>query len=312
MTVSIGISVYPDDGITSEALLSKADAAMSGVKERGRGAWQSYVSEQTSVPSDLRERAAAVAQALDRSEIVAHFQPIIDLTHGGVAAVEALARWNHPVNGLLGPAAFIEVVEATDLIVRMGEAMLDQSCRQVSQWRRTSAPNLRVAVNVSPRQLRDFGFVKTVRTILERYQLPTEALELEITEGMLAGDTSQSINALQELADTGIRIAIHDFGTGYSSFNYLRRLPVNALKIDQSFIAELNSPRTCESGGAIVRAIISVAKSLGLEVVGEGVETPAQLELLRALGCNYAQGYHIGRPLTAAAYSSFAHVLTTA
>jgi diguanylate cyclase (GGDEF)-like protein len=304
-TLSIGISLYPTDAATSEALLSTADAAMYRVKQSGRSAWQSYASEQTGSASDAAERSVAIAQALDRSEIVAHFQPIVDLAGGGVLAVEALARWNHPVSGLLGPGAFIEVAETTDLIVRLGEAMLDQSCREVRQWRRTSAPDLRVAVNVSPRQLRDFGFVQTVRRTLERYKLPAAALELEITEGMMAGDTSQSITALRELAADGVRIAIDDFGTGYSSFNYLRRLPVKTLKIDQSFVAELNAPETLVSGTEIIRAIISVAKSLGLEVVGEGVETQAQFDLLRASGCNYAQGYHIGRPLTAAAYAAF-------
>jgi EAL domain-containing protein (putative c-di-GMP-specific phosphodiesterase class I) len=164
---------------------------------------------------------------------------------------------------------------------------------------------LRVAVNVSPRQLRDFSFVKMVRTILARYELPTAALELEITESMMVGDHSQSINALRELADSGVRVSIDDFGTGYSSFNYLRRLPVKALKIDQSFVAELCVPETRQNGGAIIRAIVSVAKSLGLEIVGEGVETEEQLALLRELGCDYAQGFYIGRPLTAAAYTTF-------
>ena len=296
VTLSIGISVYPFDGATSEALLSRADAAMYRVKANGRSAWQSYQSAQNAPAGAPAERADLIAQALDRGEIVAYFQPIIELATGRVAAVEALARWNHPVSGVVGPGAFIELAEETGLIVRLGETMLDASCRQVSRWRRNGAPDLRVAVNVSPRQLRDFGFVQTVLRILERYELPAKALELEITEGMMVGDTSQSIDALRELAHAGVRIAIDDFGTGYSSFNYLRKLPVHSLKIDQSFIAELIVPKTQESGTAIVRAIISVAKSLGLEVIGEGVETGTQLDLLRALGCDLAQGYHIGRP----------------
>jgi diguanylate cyclase (GGDEF)-like protein len=300
VTLSIGISVYPFDGETSEALLSRADAAMYRVKANGRSAWQSYQSAQNAPAGAPAERAELIVQALDRGEIVAYFQPIIELASGRVAAVEALARWNHPVSGVVGPAAFIDLAEETGLIVRLGETMLDASCRQLSRWRRNGAPDLRVAVNVSPRQLRDFSFVQTVRTVLERYDLPAEALELEITEGMMVGDTSQSIDALRELARSGVRIAIDDFGTGYSSFNYLRKLPVHSLKIDQSFIAELSMPKTRESGTAIVRAIISVAKSLGLEVIGEGVETAAQLCLLTALGCDFAQGYHIGRPVAPA------------
>jgi EAL domain-containing protein (putative c-di-GMP-specific phosphodiesterase class I) len=305
VTLSIGISIYPTDGIASEALLNKADAAMYLVKQHGRGAWQSYEIAQAGFPGNSAERSKSVAEALDRGEIVAHFQPIVDLSSGQVVSVEALARWNHPVSGLLGPAAFIAVAEETDLIVRLGEAILDQSCLQVSWWRRTSAPKLRVAVNVSPRQLRDFAFVKTVRKILKRHELPAEALELEITESTMIGDNSQSIDALRELSASGVRITIDDFGTGYSSFNYLRELPVRSLKIDQTFVAALKSPETRESGSAIVRAILSVAKSLGLSVVGEGVEEQGQLDILRDLGCNYAQGYLIGRPLTAAAYATF-------
>lgn len=305
VTLSIGISLYPSDGLTSEVLLSKADAAMYRVKSAGRGAWQSYQSAQSGPPADASERVLRVSHALDRGEIVAHFQPVVDLLDERVVAFEALARWNHPVSGLLGPGAFIDIAEQSDLILRLGETMLDQSCRQVSRWRRTLAPSLRVAVNVSPRQLHDFGFVKTVHRILERYHLPPEALELEITEGMVAGDTSQSINALHELAGSGVRIAIDDFGTGYSSFNYLRRLPVTSLKIDQSFIAELRVPKTHGSGAVIIGAIISMAKSLGLEVIGEGVETVEQLELLRAAGCDFVQGYYFSRPLSAAAFTTF-------
>jgi len=305
VTASIGISVFPSDGTTSEILLTRADAAMYRVKESGRNAWKSYQSSLTGPPSELAQRTLWISQALDRSEIVAHFQPIVDLANGRVVAVEALARWNHPTSGLLGPAAFIEVAEETDLIVRLGETMLDLSCREAKRWRRTSEPNLRVAVNVSPRQLRDFGFVTTVREILKRYELPADALELEITEGMLAGDTSQSISALHALAEIGVRITIDDFGTGYSSLNYLRRLPVKSLKIDQTFVAELDSAKTIETGSAVIRAIITLAKGFGLEVVAEGVESQAQLKILREFGCDYAQGYLIGRPLSAAAYSKF-------
>ena len=304
VTLSIGISVYPDDGSTSDELFNTADSAMYRVKASGRSAWQSYESALSSAPADSTKRAKRVGEALDRGEIIAHFQPVVDLGDGRLVAFEALARWNHPVTGLTGPAAFIDVAEETDLIVRLGEVILDQSCHQVSRWRRTIAPNLRIAVNVSPRQLRDFGFVKTVRMILDRYDLPAEALEIEITEGMMVGDTSQGIGALRELAEAGVRLAIDDFGTGYSSFSYLRLLPVTSLKIDQSFVAELNVPKTLESGTTIIRGIISMARGLGLEVIAEGIESQAQLELLRAEGCHFGQGYYFGRPLAAAAYST--------
>jgi len=311
VTLSIGISVYPSDGTTSDELLSTADRAMYGVKESGRSAWRSYESARTGVPGDAAKREKRVAEALDRGEIVAHFQPIVDLSNGHVVAFEALARWNHPVTGLTGPAAFIDTAEGGGLIVRLGEVILDLSCQQVSRWRRTTAPKLRVAVNVSPRQLRDFGFVSAVHRILERYDLPADALEIEITEGMIVGDTSQSIGALRELADAGVRIAIDDFGTGYSSFSYLRLLPITSLKIDKSFVAELSAPKSLGSGATIIRGIISMARGLGLEVIAEGVETQPQLELLRAEGCHFAQGYYLGRPLTAAAYSTFAPAATS-
>ncbi len=303
VTVSIGISHYPLDGTTSEALLSSADAAMYFVKKNGRSAWESYETARAGA-SDAAERVSVVAQALERGEIVPHFQPIVDLISGQIVAFEALARWNHPINGVVGPAAFIEAAEESGLILGLGERILDLACRQVSQWRKTWAPLVRVAVNVSPRQLRDFGFVQMVRQTLERHALSADALELEITEGMMVGDGSQSITALRELADAGVRIAIDDFGTGYSSFNYLRRLPVKSLKIDQSFVAELSSDQTRESGAAIILAIVSVAKSLSLEVIAEGVETPEQLAMLRALGCDWAQGYLLSRPHTAAAFST--------
>ena len=306
VTLSIGISFFPSDGTTSEALLNSADAAMYRVKQSGRSAWQSYNLVPSGTSTASRERALQISQALERGEIVAHFQPIVDLADGQLVALEALARWNHPVNGLLAPAAFIAVAEESDLIVRLGETILDSACQQLGRWRRLSAPKLRVAVNVSARQMRDFGFVSVVQRTLERYNLPASALELEITESMLVGETSQSIDTLRELADRGVRIAIDDFGTGYSSFNYLRRLPVSALKIDRSFVAELAAPKTRESGASIISAIISLAKSLGLAVVAEGIETQAQLELLDSSGCDRAQGYHLGRPIRAAAYSRFA------
>jgi diguanylate cyclase (GGDEF)-like protein len=305
VTLSIGISFFPADGTTSDALLSSADAAMYRVKESGRSAWQSYNRTPAGSSTNPRERSPLIAGALDRGEIVAHFQPVVDLADGRLVTLEALARWNHPMNGLLGPSTFIAAAEESDLIVRLGEMILDSACQQLSRWRRISAPALRVAVNVSPRQLRDFGFVSAVQRTLERYNLPASALELDITEGMLSGEMSQTIDALRELAGRGVRIAIDDFGTGYTSLNHLRRLPVNALKIDRSFVGELRAPKTLDSGAAIVNAIVSIAKRLGLEVIAEGVETQAQLELLCTFGCDFAQGYHVGRPIRAAAYSRF-------
>jgi len=309
VTLSIGISVYPDDARTSEALLNRADAAMSEAKANGRSARHEYDAVRVDARDAGDERAACIARALDRGEIVAHFQPIVDLDTGRVCAVEALARWNHPVDGLLGPGAFIDIAEQSDLIVRLGETMLDLACGQVARWRATTAPDLRVAVNVSPRQLRDFGFARTVQRLLAGHRLSPSALEIEITEGMMIDESSQSINTLRELADSGVRIAIDDFGSGYSSFSYLRKLTVRTLKIDQSFIAELDDPTTRANGSAIIQAIVAVAKSLQLEVIAEGVESQAQLDALRVLGCDLVQGYFLGRPQAASAYAEFASLL---
>ena len=305
VNVSIGISFFPSDGVTSEALLGRADAAMYRAKEENRSAWLSSQTAQPSLDRFSCENERGVADALARGEIVAHFQPIVELNSGRVVAVEALARWDHETRGVLGPSAFLEAAEQSDLILRLGAHMLDAACSEGRRWRQSGHPDLRVAVNVSPRQLRDFDFVSLVRETLRRHDLPAEALELEITERLMAGDTPQSIDALRELAACGVRIVIDDFGAGYSSFNYLRRLPVSALKIDRTFVADIDVVEARETGMAIVRAIVSLARTLELEVVAEGVETKSELELLRALGCNYAQGHYLGRPQAAEDYPAF-------
>lgn len=304
VSVSIGMSFFPTDGVTSEALLGKADSAMYRAKESNRDASLAEPGEPI-VHVYPTEIARTISKGIDGGEFVAHFQPIVDLASGRVVSVEALARWNHPERGQLSPAAFIGVAEDSDLIVRIGNLMLDAACAAVSRWRRSTEPGLRVAVNVSPRQLRDGAFVATVRDALRHHELPPDSLELEVTEGVMGADSSPSIDTLRDLADSGVRIAIDDFGTGFSSLNYLRRLPVIALKIDRTFIAELEATETRETGTAIVSAIVALAKSLSLEVVAEGVETQTELALVRALGCHFAQGYYLGRPMAAEAYPSF-------
>jgi len=304
VTVSIGKSFFPTDGVTSEALLGKADSAMYRAKETSRGASQPVSPDEPLLHGYATEAARTISKGISAGEFVPHFQPIVDLTSGRVVAVEALARWNHE-RGQLSPAAFIDVAEDSDLIVRLGIVMLDLACAEVSRWRRSTEPGLRVAVNVSPRQLRDGGLVTTVRETLRRYELPADSLELEVTEGVLGADSAQSIDTLRDLADSGVRVAIDDFGTGFSSLNYLRRLPVTSVKIDRSFVAELEPAETRETGTAIISAIVALAKILGLEVVAEGVETRAELALVRALGCTFAQGFYLGRPMAADAYPSF-------
>jgi diguanylate cyclase (GGDEF)-like protein len=300
--VSIGISCYPDDGLTSDVLLERADAAMYLVK--GRLANAGRVGSNVASGTESND----IVEAIARGEVLAHYQPVFDIASGTVVAVEALVRWYHGTRGLVKPATFIEAAERSDAIGAVGAHMLQLACRHVAGWRFDGEPDLRVAVNVSPLQLRDFRFVEIVRDALRAFDLPGDALELEVTEGVML-ENSTSIDALRELADFGVRIVIDDFGTGYSSLNYLRRLPVSGLKIDRSFVAELDAVETRETGRAIIRAIVALGHNLGLSVAAEGVETKSELEVLRADGCDLAQGFYLGFPVVAESYASFTRLL---
>ncbi len=299
---SIGITLYPGDGNSVEELLKHADIAMYRAKQEGRNSFRFFslaMHETVVVRADL---ARALRFAIERDELRLHYQPQIDLRTGDLVGVEALVRWQHPEKGLLAPGAFIGLAEDTGLIRPLGDWVLDHACIQIKEWQRNGLGRLRLGVNLSFAQFQD-DLVGNIRATLERHALDPDSLELELTESVLAQDIERTMRTIEGLGQLGVHLAIDDFGTGYSSLAYLRRFRLNRLKIDKSFIADLGS---AEGAMAIVSAAIGLAHSLGLTVVAEGVETQYQIELLRAHGCDEAQGYYISRPLAPDAFERFA------
>ncbi len=301
VTASIGISVYPRDGDTVEELLKNADAAMYRAKKKGRGYIQFYsreMNQQALTRLDLERRLRYVHK---RGEMEIHYQPIYDLKDGSITAVEALLRWRHPDEGLLKPETFLPVAEETGLISELGKYVIHTVCSQAVKWRSDGLPRLRIAVNLSPRQLADPSLVENTARILEETGMEPADLEFEITESLLVSDLESVGNTLSSLKSLGIRLAIDDFGTGYSSLSRLRHFPVDGLKIDKSFVHDIH---TETSNGVIASAVITLAHSMKLRVVAEGVENGVQLRHLRSNGCNEIQGYYLSRPLPVAAMTA--------
>jgi EAL domain-containing protein (putative c-di-GMP-specific phosphodiesterase class I) len=245
--------------------------------------------------------ASGLQKALTNQELELHYQPEVDARTGRVIAVEALLRWHHPMRGLVSPAEFIPLAEQTGLIVPIGDWVLRTACAQAASWRRSKLSPVRVAVNLSARQFEDADFVARVEDALEESGLEPTALELEITESMVARDTAQAAKWLADLRALGVRVVVDDFGTGYSSLNYLKRLPLDTLKIDRSFVSGLGAE---PHDSSIVTAVVALADALGLETLAEGVETPEHLAMLRDLGCHMAQGYYFSRPVAAEAVTA--------
>ena len=293
VTTSIGLAVSGDDGDDAETLLRNADLAMYRAKELGRNTFEFFgqlsgekVAERFALENDLR-------RALQRKELALHFQPQIDSVTGQVHCMEALLRWFHPERGLVPPNTFIPIAEEAGLIIPIGEWVLEEACRQAESWRTDRGWMLRVAVNLSPRQFHQKDFPEVIARILEKTGLPPEYLELEITESNAMQNPEMAIKTLAELKSMGLRIAIDDFGTGYSSLSYLRRFPIDALKIDQSFVRDIESN---ENDAAIVSAVIAMAHKLRLIVIAEGVETEPQSVFLREQQCEQMQGFLFSRP----------------
>jgi diguanylate cyclase (GGDEF)-like protein len=288
-SASIGISVYPADGKDVDALVAHADEAMYFAKQRGRNSFQ-FFNEAMSVFSQERldlENDLRRALALNQMEV--HYQPKSDVATGRISSVEALLRWRHPTRGLVSPADFIPLAEESGLILSIGEWVLRESCRQAREWQKNGIPFLRVAVNVSPVQFRQSNFLQAVHSALVDFDLMPQYLEIELTETTVMGNAEDSVQILEQLSRLGVVVSIDDFGTGYSSMSYLRKFPIDKLKIDRSFISELT---TNAADASIVQAIISLAHSLRLKVVAEGVETAEQLQRLRELGCDQYQGFY--------------------
>ncbi|HXW77249.1 MAG TPA: EAL domain-containing protein [Candidatus Eremiobacteraceae bacterium] len=294
-TASMGVSMYPDDGADPDALIKNADHAMYRAKELGRDTFLMYSSND----EIRRERLAletALRRALKNDELLLHYQPQVDIATGSVIGIEALVRWNHPERGLVPPNDFIPLAEETGLIVPIGGWVIEQACRQVSDWKRMGFPALRVAVNVSARQFRHGSFVDSVTKVLAHFELDPSLLEIELTESATMHASDLELEALQRLKFEGVRLAIDDFGTGYASLSNLKRFPIDAVKIDRSFVRDcLNST----DDAAIVKAVVSMGHALHLQVVAEGVETREQLSFLQLLGCDRAQGFLVGRPASA-------------
>ncbi len=296
-TPSIGISLFPDDGNEAAILMRNADAAMYHAKAQGRANFQFHSEELNQSAVQRLELERKLRKAVKEGEFELWFQPIFAATDLRLTSMEALVRWRHPQDGLIPPAQFIAVAEETGLIVPLGQWVLEAACRQARRWLDAGLPALRVAVNLSARQLRSIHVVDSVAAALETNALPRGTLELELTESSVMERPEEAAALLVRLKALGVAVSIDDFGTGHSSLAYLKRFPLDHLKIDRSFVSEIERD---PSDAAIVTAAVSLAHNLGLSVIAEGVETAVQVERLSALGCDELQGYHFSTPLPAA------------
>jgi diguanylate cyclase (GGDEF)-like protein len=294
VTLSIGISVFPSDGNDSQALLKAADVAMYRAKASGRNNHLFYSPSMNVHTAERLELESDLRHALERGEFLLHYQPKVDIATGLITGIEALLRWEHPLRGLISPMDFIPIAEETGLIVPIGEWVLATACARNKVWQDQGLGKLSVAVNLSARQFADPMLLPKLTRIIHESGLDPSSLELEITESVVMSHGECAVAALEKLKSIGVLIAIDDFGTGYSSLAYLKRFPIDILKVDRSFIRDIPS----DSGDMkITRAIIAMAHSLRLKVVAEGVETQDQLTFLRAQHCDSVQGYFLHRPL---------------
>jgi predicted signal transduction protein with EAL and GGDEF domain len=296
VTASLGMAMFPRDGADAMTLLRHADTAMYHAKESGRNNWQMYNRGMTAQALQRLDLEQCIRQALADNEFRVHYQPQVLASDGTILGLEALLRWNHRERGPIAPATFVPVAEDSSLIVPVGDWVLREVCAQLKRWQEAGLPAIRAAVNVSRRQLDQPEFVESILAAIRDAGIAGSALEVELTESMLMSSDSTTIAKLTRLRDVGVTFAIDDFGTGYSSMSYLKRFPIGCLKVDRSFVQGL--PRSLDDA-AIATAIISMAHSLRMQVVAEGVETPEQAAFLRSAGCDRLQGYLFGRPVPA-------------
>ncbi|KAB2962918.1 bifunctional diguanylate cyclase/phosphodiesterase, partial [Zoogloea sp.] len=289
---SIGVAIWPDDGGEPDALLDRADMAMYRAKEEGRNAVEFFADGISTPTSERLSLELALRRALERNELRLHYQPVVAAADGRLLAAEALLRWTHPELGEVSPGRFIPLAEESGLILPIGNRVLDMLCAQMAAWRAEGRPLVPMAANISTLQFRRSDFVDIVAETLARHDIPASLLILEVTESMVMRDVERAAYQLGELKALGVSIAIDDFGTGYSSLAYLKRFPIDKLKVDQSFVREINEG---PEDRAIVAAIVGLGHNLGLELVAEGVETAAMAATLRELGCDQFQGWHYGR-----------------
>jgi diguanylate cyclase (GGDEF)-like protein/PAS domain S-box-containing protein len=301
---SIGISIFPDDGPDGQTVMKNADVAMYHAKAAGRNNYQFFTAEMNRVTADRLDIEHKLRHAINRNELALCFQPQFLADASQPTGVEALLRWHHPINGMITPDRFIPIAEESGLIVEIGEWVLLNACREMKHWIDKGLKPIRIAVNVSARQLRRRDFCEMVAGVLAETDLPPTLLELELTESSVMENPEEAIEILQRLGRMGISLAIDDFGTGYSSLAYLKLFPIDHLKIDRSFVADIE---TDLNDRAIAFGTIALAHSLGLNVIAEGVETEDQLELLRSNGCDEVQGFLLSKPLSSAAAFAFLH-----
>jgi diguanylate cyclase (GGDEF)-like protein len=301
VTTSIGISIAPDDGGDAGTLVKNADAAMYRAKDQGRNNYQLYSPAMNVSTLERLSLESSLRRALERREFLVHYQPQVDIPTGRICGMEALVRWQHPDLGLVSPGKFIPLAEETGLIVPIGEVVLRAACAQSRAWRDAGFPPFPITVNLSARQFRQSDLKDAIARIVRETGLDPAMLELELTEGLLMEHTDRTVETLDHLHAMGIRLSIDDFGVGYSSLSYLKRFPIQTLKIDQSFVRHITSDA---DDAAISTAIIAMAHSLKLRVIAEGVETEDQLAFLKEKGCDAVQGYLFSRPLPADAMTT--------
>ena len=302
ISASIGIAFYPRDGTSVDALLARADAAMYSAKERGRNNLQCYAEGMSTMTQDRVKFESELHEALRDGQFELHYQPKVDTLTGAVTSAEALIRWRHPQRGLVPPDEFVSIADECGLLDAIGEWVLFEACRQAKAWQSEGLPSVRVAVNLAPSQFRLANLVDQIRRALEASGLNPQLLEVELTETAVMSDAEESIQILETISRMGVLVSVDDFGTGYSSMSYLRRFPIDKLKIDRCFVDQMT--RRPEDA-SIVQAIISLAHSLHLKVIAEGVETPEQLALLAQLGCDQYQGYHCSPALEPKQFFAF-------
>lgn len=307
VTISIGIAIFPTDGRDMNTLIKNADTAMYHAKEHGRNNFQFYKHAMNATAMDRLNMENNLRRAIEKDEFLLHYQPRINITTGRIVGIEALIRWQHPEQGLIAPAEFIPLAEETGLIIPMGEWALKTACMQNKIWQQQGpiyAP-VSIAINLSGHQFRQDNLIKIIEKVLGDTNLDPVFLELEITESVIMSNVDNTMALLHKLKDMGIQLSMDDFGTGYSSFNYLKRFPLDNIKIDQSFIKDISNSKRDET---IIKAIIAMAHTLGVNVVAEGVETSEQLELLQEFGCDEMQGFIMSRPLPAEHVQEFLEI----
>ncbi|MFJ5561878.1 EAL domain-containing protein [Lysinibacillus xylanilyticus] len=293
ISVSIGISLSPADGKDLETLVRKADKALFSVKEHGRSHYRYYREDMTTIFPNEALMEAHLRRAIEFNELSIHLQPQMDLTDNSINSFEALLRWNNRKFGFVSPAQFIPIAEASGLIIEIGDWIIEEVCRYQKEWQMKGYRPVRIAINISPKQFRKENFARKIKTALKKYDVPPELLEVEITESSMT-NVHETFSILTELKQLGVYVSVDDFGTGYSSLSYLKRYPIDIIKIDQSFIADITKD---DKNEAIIKAIISMSHNLGLEVIAEGIEEPSQVDFLKRHYCQKGQGFLYNKPL---------------